>query len=412
MRTWSLLLAFLVLAVLPSTASAAYTVSAVWGGPTSDLFETPADLAVDPAGNVYVADPDRGQVVKLSPSGEQLLAFASAPGGLDGPYRVAVVTTGDVFVVDRTGEAHRFAADGAFKIAFPCWGSPSGDNTDIAVSPDGTLLVTGTALVDPKSDGVMLVEGYKKCGVREYSRDGALLREFVVGSTWYALDNDPILRLDVTPDGSVLVAYDVKDRDDDTVTQYAPDGTKAGGFSLGGGSRLEGVAVGVANDLFVTVTPIGDGPGGIVANSSAAVRHYDRDGTLIESYTSLGSLGNGTFFDLGGPAVDRAGNLYVGDGYDDRVVRFSPVPVTPTVIVTPAPTATPGSSTHFGQRRYVVGAVPSNPPTGTSIGTAGRVSSGSRTTTGVGTGVARGVTPPNGRFVRWSPVDRWRAGRG
>lgn len=77
----------------------------------------------------------------------------------------------------------------------------------------------------------------------------------------------------------------------------------------------------------------------------------------------------------------------------------------PVVITTPAST-TPSS--RFGQRRYVVGSVPLNPPNGGIGGSSRTISSVSRTTT-LGTSTATGLHPPASRFTRWSPVDRWRA---
>ena len=101
--------------------------------------------------------------------------------------------------------------------------------------------------------------------------------------------------------------------------------------------------------------------------------------------------------------------------------RYVAVPVgPPEAVITTAPVAeitpdlvrTPGSTgVRFGSRRYVVGNVPKSPPSGVSVGTRG-VATGVRWKATVGTGVAKGVKLPAGKFVRWSPVTRWQAQRG
>ncbi len=87
----------------------------------------------------------------------------------------------------------------------------------------------------------------------------------------------------------------------------------------------------------------------------------------------------------------------------------APVEISPGTSPEVLPTVTPSgsSSSRFGIRRYVVGTVPKNPPTGIARGSGGVVGVGARSTR-IGAGIATGTSPPSGRFVRWSPVTRWR----
>ena len=86
------------------------------------------------------------------------------------------------------------------------------------------------------------------------------------------------------------------------------------------------------------------------------------------------------------------------------------VTTAPVAEITPAAVGAPGSSgVRFGARRYVVGSVPKSPPAWVSVGTRG-VATGVSWRTTIGTGVAKGTKPPSGRFVRWSPAERWRTG--
>jgi hypothetical protein len=85
----------------------------------------------------------------------------------------------------------------------------------------------------------------------------------------------------------------------------------------------------------------------------------------------------------------------------------------PTPEVTPAPTAVPAEPAvtavpRFGMRRYLVGAVPSNPPVGISI--RGPEAGTTRAPRQFGTG-STSFSPPKGKFQRWYPATRWRTGR-
>ncbi|MBI2787228.1 MAG: hypothetical protein HYX59_00970 [Elusimicrobia bacterium] len=75
-------------------------------------FKTPQGLALDAAGNLYVADRDLDRVVKLSPNGQTLLLqlgktdgqgrpkSGSGAGELRHPFDVAVDGNGDIYVAD------------------------------------------------------------------------------------------------------------------------------------------------------------------------------------------------------------------------------------------------------------------------------------------------------------------------
>lgn len=90
-------------------------------------------------------------------------------------------------------------------------------------------------------------------------------------------------------------------------------------------------------------------------------------------------------------------------------VLVAPVEIMPGQSPEVLPTVTPAgsSSSRFGTRRYVVGTVPKNPPTGIAGGAARGIGIGSRNPK-LGMGIATGTSPPSSRFVRWSPLSRWR----
>jgi sugar lactone lactonase YvrE len=76
-----------------------------WGPPAggSSPFVLPYGVAVDPAGDIYVADPGSNRIEKLSPTGQPLAEYGGTARGsirLNGPSGVAVDSRGDVYVAD------------------------------------------------------------------------------------------------------------------------------------------------------------------------------------------------------------------------------------------------------------------------------------------------------------------------
>jgi DNA-binding beta-propeller fold protein YncE len=83
---------------------------AVWGGPgphdgssAPGRFRHPSGIAVDRAGNVYVADTGNDRIEEFSPSGK-LLAMQGSTGSRPGQFRhptgIAVDGQGNVYVAD------------------------------------------------------------------------------------------------------------------------------------------------------------------------------------------------------------------------------------------------------------------------------------------------------------------------
>jgi hypothetical protein len=106
--------------------SSAGNVIAKWGAGEGDgasgsgpgQFNHPAALALDGAGDVYVADTNNNRIVKLSPGGSQIGEWGSR-GTADGHFRdptgIAVDDAGNVYVVDNeNNRVQIFDAGGRF----------------------------------------------------------------------------------------------------------------------------------------------------------------------------------------------------------------------------------------------------------------------------------------------------------
>lgn len=120
-------------------------------GPTA-RFNTPSGLAIDPAGNIYVADTGNDAIRRISPDGH-VSTIAGADAGLNGPVGVAVDSRGRVLVadtyndrivaIDRSGAVTPVAGSGTpgFEDGAPAaFDTPCG----LAADPEGNIYVADT----------------------------------------------------------------------------------------------------------------------------------------------------------------------------------------------------------------------------------------------------------------------------
>ncbi|HEX3624787.1 MAG TPA: protein kinase [Verrucomicrobiae bacterium] len=262
-------------------------------------FRLPNNVAVDAAGNVYVADTANDVIRKITPAGEAstVAGLPHSRGSADGsgtntarfwsPFGIALDTAGDIFVADTGNNTIR-------KI------SPAGDVTTIA----GLAGQAGT------NDGV-----------------GSLAR----------FRNPWDVAVDKT--GDVYVA----DMSNDTIRKISPDGrvhTFAGqsgdaGNTDGWGNSARfnnpfGVAVDSAGNVYVSDT---------ANNTIRKITEGRVVTTLAGTPGNAGNTdGNGTdarFWSPQGLTVDSAGNIYVADTSNNVIRKITPMGVVTTLPVSP-----------------------------------------------------------------------------
>ena len=277
-----------------------------WGtvGSGDGEFQSPAGVATDAAGNVFVSDGANHRIQKFDADGNFLTkwgALGSGEGQLSSPSGIAVGGDGSVYVAE--GGNHRvqkFDADGNFLTK---WGTSGvGDGqfnfpTGIATDGDGNVYVSE-------------IGGHR---IQKFDADGAFLTTWGTFGSGTSQFNSPIgIAADL--DGSIFVA----DRGNHRVQKFDSNGTFLTTWgSLGGGddqfSSPRGIAADVDGDIYVT------------SSGSRRVQKFDGGGNFLTKWGTLGSE-PGEFNGPFGVTTDADGNTYVVDQGNRRIQKFAPPP--------------------------------------------------------------------------------------
>jgi sugar lactone lactonase YvrE len=263
-------------------------------------FWNPSDVALDSAGNAYVADTGNNAIRKITPAGETTTVaglYPASRGRVDGlgaaarfatPWGVAVGPAGELYVadsgnylirrIDPTGAVTTFAT-----LAGP--GAPQWVTADAA----GNVYVSD-------SGGA----------VQKISRDGAVAR---IGS----FVSTGGLAVDAT--GNIFVA----DPSAGVVRRIPAGGGESSTLSLPfPGSSHRGVALDGAGNLYVLSLGFPPSGPGYVERSTAYVSKTTPAGVTTVIAGSPGGILQGSpdviMEDPGGIAVDASGNVYVTGG--------------------------------------------------------------------------------------------------
>jgi len=244
-------------------AASACTFILKWGtvGSENGQFTTPRGIAVDPTGNVYVADASgdsRGQLQKFDANGNFIARLGQNNGTAQGflsAYRITTDSSGNVYATDGAVESasnvvKKFNSSGVFQFAFGATVSSGGQfqqAAGIAVDSSGNIYV---------ADSIANV-------VRKFSSTG-------------------------TPSGTI-------------------------GSAGSGDGQLNGpvgIAIDSANNLYVA------------DSGNNRIQKFNSAGTFVTKWGTSGT-GNSEFSGPHGVAVDNAGTVYVADTGNNRVQLFS-----------------------------------------------------------------------------------------
>jgi sugar lactone lactonase YvrE len=283
--------------VTPATVSFTFAQSTV---PASGL-KGPDGVAVDSAGNVFIADVNNNRVLKITPSGAQ----STVGIGLTNPDGVAVNGAGDVFIAD-------FGNSRVVEV------TPGGVQTTVA----SVATPTGVA-VDAAGDVFIALEGSQEVLKTPAGCSSSCSATVVWGG---AGGTSVLLPLGVTVDKSGNVFFPVTGTSSGVIKQAPPYNSGVWSFIGSGLNGPTGVGVDAAGDLFIADTG---------NNRIVEVSNNDTAQTTVTS---------GTLTNPNGVAVDGAGDVFVTEGSANlalevqrEAVNFGYVNVCPAGQTSPAP---------------------------------------------------------------------------
>ena len=273
------------------------------GGPASEArLSYPAGMAVDSSGNVYVADMLTGQVRRIDSAGT-ITTFAGALDGgsrRDGgpateaelayPSGVALDAAGNIYIAEYGNSRVRVLRPGQY---LSVQLGTSGDRHLLTVAEDGTLTSDGF----PVRNGSSVVASNGDRYVLSQGETGP------VAATLAPMLEIP-LKADGTPDfpqGSTVERVNVIES-----------------IPIAGITSVSGVAVDKAGNVFVAQSQIHrirmiDATGLATTVAGTGMRGSDGDG---------GAATEAQLSQPAGVAVDKAGNVYFADSWNNRVRKI------------------------------------------------------------------------------------------
>jgi streptogramin lyase len=336
------------------------------------LFATPTGIAVDISGNVYVADVNNDTIRKVTPAGvvTTIGGAAGIIGSTDGtgsgalfntPYAVAVDNAGNIYVADTFNNTIRkgVPASGTTNQTTST-SSVQGTGTDSSGSTGGTQ--TGTS---GSSGGT---------GSTQTGTSGSSGGTGTTGSTGSSSGTG----------SATLFRYPTSVIKDSAGNLYVADASNniiqkvtSGGLvsTLAGSSGLAGMQDGSGTGALFNQ------PNGIALDSAGNVYVADTGNATIRRVTSTGVVttvagtpsnrgnvdGTGTAAQFNYPlgiAVDGSGNLYVADAYTNTIRKITSAGVATTFA---------GAALIRGDADGAGSAAQFNYPSGVAVDTAGNV---------------------------------------
>ncbi|GAB3540796.1 SBBP repeat-containing protein [Spirosoma fluminis] len=291
-------------------ASAGTTVAGGSGaGSGLNQLYYPSGVAVDKDGNVYVADLGNQRIVKWAPNASAGTIVAGGSGAGSGlnqlydPFGVYVDGSGNVYVADTGNQRIVKWAPGASQGTIVAGGSGAGSGLNQLANPTG-VYVDGAGnvyVVDQQNHRIVKWAPNASAGTIVAGGSGA-------GSGLNQLDSPTGVYVDGS--GNVYVA----DQQNHRIVKWAPNasaGTIVAGGS-GAGSRQ--------NQLYY--------PFGVYVDGSGNVYVADQQNNRIVKWAPGASQGTlvagGIRLYPAGVAVDKDGNVYVADEQNHRIVKWAP----------------------------------------------------------------------------------------
>jgi uncharacterized protein (TIGR03437 family) len=301
------------------------------GGPaTSLLLSSTGQITIDPGGNLYILDELR--VVKVDAASSLVTSKASVNNGGGFLYGgIASDSSGDIFFIDGNSIRRIDEVSGAITTVAGALTNALGDGgpatsaglnmpTAVAVDAAGDIYIgdSGNSRVRriaAASGTIQTVAGNGGCGAGLSGLGGPATAASLCGGLGVAVDpagsvfitswgSDYVLRVDSAT--GVLTAYA-----GDGQGQFSGDGEAAIYSQVSPGS----IAVDGSGNVFI-------GEGGRIREVDAAtgiIHTVAGDGT--PGFTGVSQTPNPAGFSAAGVAVDFAGNIFIADSGNSRVLK-------------------------------------------------------------------------------------------
>ncbi|MVM31458.1 hypothetical protein GO755_15540 [Spirosoma sp. HMF4905] len=357
------------------------------GPATSASLNTPSGIAVDGAGNLFIADALNhrirkvaidGTITTVAGKGTQAFSGDNGPATdaeLASPAGVVIDGTGNLFIADLANHRIRkVATDGTITTVA---GSTQGFSGDTGPATSANLNNPAGVAVD--GTGNLFIADKNNNRIRKVATDGTITTVAGNGATDFSGDNGPAINASLASPSGVAVdgtgTIFIADQTNNRIRKIALTGiitTVAGNGSFGfSGDTGPATSAALAGPTGVAV----DGAGNlfIADPNNNRIRKVATDGTI----TTVAGTGSAGFSGDNGPAtsaklnnptgvaVDATGNLFIADRDNNRIRKVA----TDGTITTVAGTGSAGSS---GDNGPAISAKLNN-PTGVAVDGAGNL---------------------------------------
>lgn len=315
-RYLPMFLAVLALVLLLPASAQTYSYLSQWGsaGAGNGQFNTPYGIAVDSAGNVFVADSGNASIQKFNATGTFTLRFGNggaAANRLGTASGVALDNTNSIIYVADTSKdrIQRYSmTTGNATGASPRWGTTGAGNGQFS-GPVGVAL-DSSINVYVADTGNNRIQKFDSVGTytTQWGTGGTGNGQFS-GPTGIAVDSANNIYVVDTGNNRVqkFTAAGVY------VTQWGSSGTGNGQFS-----SPRHIAIDSLNNVYVA------------DRGNSRVQRFTSTGTYTTQFGVSGT-GNGQFTTPQGVALSSGGIAYVADTGNNRIQRLGVLPTAPSV---------------------------------------------------------------------------------